>query len=291
MTQYKMIHHLFSPLILPSIIAVFCILIVVPVSYCNDNEQYVACSRRYSCGTILRDAGYPFWGNSRPLYCGLEDYKLNCQQNQYTIIESGVQKFRVLNISSSERLMTIARDDLWNNSCSGITDETSLDDTPFLNYGPSIRNLTIYYGCTDVNSLQHRINSFACTGSREEVAGFYTTVDDDELGFQLPNLTDTCYYGINVSIQFTDNLRTGELRQALQQGYDVQYRSDNLCSVCESSGGTCGTSNSTRRNFVCFCRDQPHLSTCPPESPPPTNPPSPSPAAPPPGMMLFCSSS
>ncbi|KAJ4713437.1 Receptor-like kinase [Melia azedarach] len=229
--------------ILDSIITIFCILIAVsPVSHCRHDEQFVACSRRYTCGSGVQNVGYPFWGGDRPQFCGRgKEFELKCQDNQFPVIDPGTgQKFRVLKIDPYERKMTLSRVDLWDNFCPGIFNETAFDFSMF------------YYSQ----------NTWKVEGELVFIQtdkAFGVGVD------QFSNLTKTCNKSIRVPVQLSavKNLQAGELGKALKQGFDVEYH-PHPCSECESSGGVCGSSHSfTSEKFVCFCHNGPQAISCP----------------------------
>ncbi|KAK9903133.1 hypothetical protein M0R45_001271 [Rubus argutus] len=80
----------------------------VPPSFSadNDDQQYLDCSQTFQCGN-LQHIGYPFWGPSRPQYCGLD-----CSRDN-AIISFNNQNYRVLSINQSETTLKVTRDDHW----------------------------------------------------------------------------------------------------------------------------------------------------------------------------------
>lgn len=254
--------------ILDSIITIFCILIAVsPVSHCRHDEQFVACSRRYTCGSGVQNVGYPFWGGDRPQFCGRgKEFELKCQDNQFPVIDPGTgQKFRVLKIDPYERKMTLSRVDLWDNFCPGIFNETAFDFSMFYYSQNAVGFLRLFHDCTDEIPPGHpNLISRSVEGGRR--TGFYTNDKAFGVGVdQFSNLTKTCNKSIRVPVQLSavKNLQAGELGKALKQGFDVEYH-PHPCSECESSGGVCGSSHSfTSEKFVCFCHNGPQAISCP----------------------------
>ncbi|KAL5815559.1 hypothetical protein ACOSQ3_026337 [Xanthoceras sorbifolium] len=237
------------------IITFFCILIALPASSGQDNPQ--ACSLAYVCGPATLNIWYPFWGNGRPRYCGLEGFELKCQNNQYPIIESGPQMFRVSKIDTFLQTMNMARDDIWNSYCPGLLQETTLNKTLY-NYMPDVIFLDLFYNCSGQFSLNES-NSFSCG----EGTGFYT---NPSYVLQLPNLTNTCEKSIKVPVLRTalENhvQNKSDFQQTLNQGFDVEFQSDNTsCTPCFNSGGVCASNVSTSK-FVCYCRGQPQPLKC-----------------------------
>ncbi|KAL5815562.1 hypothetical protein ACOSQ4_026203 [Xanthoceras sorbifolium] len=234
---------LFTTLTLRSIITIFFFLIVVRISNCdNDDEQYFSdCWRSYSyqCGSSVLNIFYPFWGGKRPQSCGRQGFEIKCQDNQYHFIESRTQKFRVLSINESHPLMTIARDDLWNNYCPGIVTRHTIVNLSLFNCSPNVPELSFFHYCDEAID-PYSPNYFSCTVDGTERAGFYIVP-----GLQLPNISNTCKAEVKVPVLLAalDDLhRPGNLGEVLNKGFEVDYYTDStLCSACTSTGGICGS--------------------------------------------------
>ncbi|KAL5817956.1 hypothetical protein ACOSQ3_026334 [Xanthoceras sorbifolium] len=263
--------HVFPSIILHFvIISIFFFLIFVPPSYCDGyDEQLSACRRPYlyPCGSSRLNILYPFWGGDRLPYCGRKGFEIKCDKdNEYHFIESDTQKFRVLNISDIGPIMTIARYDLWNDYCPGIVTQEIAFDQNLFKYGPNVRNLSLFYDCREVIPPQNS-NYVSCKVGDEDKTGFYAI---DIAGLRLPNLTDTCTKGIKVPVQLAalEDLRPGNLEQALKQGFDVEYNTDNiLCAKCLATLGICASNSSNSEQFICLCTDErePQAHSCPPQ--------------------------
>ncbi|KAK1565297.1 hypothetical protein Q3G72_023554 [Acer saccharum] len=119
--------------------------------------------------------------------------------------------------------------------------------------------LDLFYDCSDEISQEGRSNSINC----REGTGFYTS---PLYVLQLPNVTSTCEKRIQVPV-----LRTAlqdlfqnrsDFQQTLNKGFDVEFKAVMTpCIQCFYSRGICA-SNTSNSKFVCFCRGQPHTSTC-----------------------------
>ncbi|KAJ0049576.1 hypothetical protein Pint_16520 [Pistacia integerrima] len=172
--MYCQLYRQFILLLHSVIIAIFCNLIVFPASFCHDDDRFVACSQSYSCGSTIQNIGYPFWGNTRHRYCRKKGFELKCHHNQYSLIETGPQKFRVLKINSPERIITIARDDLWDDFCPGIFTETNLGHALFHIAPNNVRYfLRLFYDCNGKISLLQNSSSFRCKVEGRERIAFY----------------------------------------------------------------------------------------------------------------------
>ena len=215
----------------------FFLLVAVPPSYCvgyGYDEQLSACSGQYlfPCGSGAGlNISYPFWGGDRPQYCGHKGFEIRCQDNQYHFIDTAAQKFRVLNISYLEPIMTIARDDLWNDYCSAIVNQEIDFNHNIFKYGQDVRNISLFNDCRDAISPLQGPNYINCsTVEGEEITGFYS-IDIPEL--RISNLSNTCQLGIKVPVLLAalDDLGRGNLEQALKQGFDVEYIADSIPCV------------------------------------------------------------
>ncbi|XP_031276556.1 LEAF RUST 10 DISEASE-RESISTANCE LOCUS RECEPTOR-LIKE PROTEIN KINASE-like 2.1 [Pistacia vera] len=267
-------NNLFPPLALHYMIfTLFCILIAIPSSYCDD-ELYEACRNPhpFSCGgSVVLNLLYPFWGDGRRRECGKNEFELTCEDDLHPIINFPSQKFRVLDINTNDQTVTILRyDHNWDLTVCPERPAVSVNFNGFLsNYSSNVRNLSLFYNCTDKSPPGS--NTYTCRqqGS-EDRKGFYT-IDDEPDYF--PNLTNTCGNVTKVPILFTAALDKNKnepqndlewLREILDMGLQVKYEAENrLCSACQSSAGICGSNYSNSGEFVCFCRDKPCPHTCP----------------------------
>ncbi|TXG51433.1 hypothetical protein EZV62_023957 [Acer yangbiense] len=210
-----------------SIITFFYILISLPASSCKDDPPHIACTRPYGCGTSTWGIWYPFWGVGRPAYCGHEGFGLKCRNNQYPLIESGAQKFRVSNIYIYSATMSMVRDDLWDSYCPGILQGTNFNKNR-IKYMSNVVFLDFFYDSSDEISL--RVDQI------QSIVGRIALQDhiQNRLAFQ----------------------------QTLNKGFDVEFKAVMTpCIQCFYSRGICA-SNTSNSKFVCFCRGQPHTSTC-----------------------------
>jgi hypothetical protein len=176
----------------------------------------------------------------------------------------------VLNINTSYPTFTIARSDLWDGLCSPSTEfrSTVLNYTLF-DYASTDQNLTILYGCPDVQdySIPALRNRFNCSqGVPGEKFNAYYLEDESPSGVEL--YARECEHQIQVPIlrrnAMADLLNDPQaVKKALHEGFEVEYSSRLAiaCGGCKDSGGVCG-SNSTGE-FVCYCRNQVEPYRCP----------------------------
>ncbi|KAB2600576.1 serine/threonine-protein kinase [Pyrus ussuriensis x Pyrus communis] len=230
----------------------------------EDDNRYTECRGYYDCG-LLKNISYPFWAaNGRPQQCGLEYYELTCREDQFPVMKIEDQDFLVLNFSRQFYTMTIARSDLWDTPCTDHIVNTTLDYDRF-SYVPTVRNLTLLYGCQPGNMSVR--NNFTCKvkGTDDDDISYYV---DDSLTIRMGNWT-SCYLNFRVPIMWegVDVMpdTPDKLKQVLKQGFQVRYEAEwKLCRRCELSNGTCGSkSKSNSNSFVCYCGDGPRDRICP----------------------------
>ena len=250
----------------------FFIFIAIPICFSDDNQQYEECrSSLYECGE-LKGIGYPFWGDARPQFCGLQGFELKCQVGDYPLIHIDSLDFRVLNISLPTYTMTIARTDFWNETCPKQFNSTTLNYTLF-DYSGSNQNLTLFYGCSDevFSQLPDTSNitkqNFTCEiVDSGKTTAFY--VEEALLGLDYRPILESCDINVTLPVSLAaldellqaedntgDQVSSGDrLEKALNKGFDVNYGAvSNWCMPCNASGGICGSSGTYPYN--CFCPD------------------------------------
>ncbi|MED6180415.1 hypothetical protein PIB30_010045 [Stylosanthes scabra] len=224
----------------------------------DDTTSYSICSKPFSCGTLITNVSYPFWGGNRPHFCGTHGFKLTCtnnNNNQTTAsLQLGLQNFHVLAINQTQSTMRIVRTDFVYDQCSSNHNHltnTSLNGSPFTFLPNTLQNITIFYDCPSGNpSLVGKTNTFTCQN------------DSRKHGFYAVNATQTQQFrncGVSVQVQVSrDNNVSGNnnLKKALDEGFDVQYDADlsSKCKTCIESGGVCGTNHTNSSDeFSCYC--------------------------------------
>ncbi|RVW59552.1 Leaf rust 10 disease-resistance locus receptor-like protein kinase-like 1.1-like 2.7 [Vitis vinifera] len=216
--------HLF-PLFL---ILLFMFMVPVPRVVCEANQQFVSCGAQYECGNM--DISYPFWGGSRPPYCGHPGFELTCN-GEAPVFRMKEASYRILDINNSFHTLTVARADYWD-------------------------NVTLYYDCPQLTIAPS--NQFNCTN----ITGYYTTLD-----FNLGVSIGSCSVYVTVPIfksAATAIVSGGGtltlLTEALKGGFGLEWNASNsLCTECVESGGQCGY---TSNQFTCYCRNGYSPSTC-----------------------------
>ena len=255
-------HHL----ALSSLITLYFFLSILTPSYCTDYERFANCGRPYKCGSI-QNVFYPFWGGDRPEYCGREGFKLECHNNEIPIIRFEPLAFRVLKISESHPIMTIARLDLWDGSCPQNNFNTTLNFTNFDYYASAVQNITLFYNCPPQVKIPDP-NRFTCK-SGDTVTRNNAYFGEEFLTTSKLQDLKNCSKSILVPIvraPLMNELPSGvpaPQEEVLNQGFDVEYipLHDTACKGCVESGGNCGSNSA--HEFVCFCSDQERSYSCP----------------------------
>ncbi|KAK7398898.1 hypothetical protein VNO78_10072 [Psophocarpus tetragonolobus] len=222
------------------------------------DNYYSICSQSFSCGT-LTNISYPFWGGSRPHFCGHHAFKLSCMHNQNPSIQLASQKFNLLNINQTLSTVRMVRTDLVYrpDACSSNFTNTSLTATPFT-FLPTVHNVTALYQCP---SLVGNAYNFTCHNQNHTHEHAFYVVNGTQLTqlqLQFPGLKNC---GLSVLLHLSHDVvwdsegGLGALEKALDQGFDVRYDAEftSQCTACTDSGGACGTNHNDSSHFSCYC--------------------------------------
>ncbi|KAF3669555.1 putative receptor-like protein kinase [Capsicum annuum] len=242
-------------------INILCLLHMPTSSLCQDDQRlFWRCGEPFRCGDIY--INYPFWGGSKPEYCGHPSFEIKCESNIPKIdIESTT--YKVIAINNTTRIATLARDDLLSDLCLDRPENASLDLNTF-SYVSSDLNITLYYGCTFVANQQMPSDPrvFPCGGG---TFGLYTLIG---VPFGLPGVRCQNQIIYKVNQTSAGALASGTtsvevLRTAIAGGFSVNWtaRIDSGCRQCFTSGGRCG-SNPDSAAFACHCAAGTHPTDC-----------------------------
>lgn len=254
-----------------SLLVITIILNQIPTSSCADDVHYQKCGSSFQCAN-LKDLNYPFWGSSRPQYCGHPAFKLQCTGEVATItIMSEI--YRVLEVSDSDHTLKVVRTDYWNNSCPTILKNITIGCS-FFYYGSDSQNLTLYYDCP-YSSQFPQSDSFSswfnCTVNGTQMINYFVTgsmLENAEPSDSLSETLGTCKSRVVVPILESQaevletNSTVENLKVALNNGFSVDWNANNsLLHECQNSGGHCGY-NPSSSEFTCYCKDGSFPSSC-----------------------------
>ena len=230
-----------------------------PASTLCASDWYSNCSNNmFSCGEIT-NVGYPFWGAARPEACGNTQLKLTCEKNDTTIEILDVW-YRVLEMNTRTKTLTIAREDYLNGICSPNFVNSSILESKVLDNTTLLQNLTFVYGCQEDELPVKDYQRFTCP----KYGLGYLVLADEGL--------NPCADSVRLLIpsdSVTDVKNLSLVEQTIKAGYDVKWNDSGACSACTRSNGVCGFDLTSKRT-TCYCPNQSYGSkTCPSSPPPP----------------------
>ncbi|KAK7295765.1 hypothetical protein RJT34_18677 [Clitoria ternatea] len=229
------------------------IIMIQIAPYFSSYDGYETCSNNlFSCGHITK-IGFPFWGANRPRECGHPLLNLTCSRD-ITYITIKDVTFQVLWANPNEKTMSISRVDYLNlqGLCPQKPVNTSLDTQLFV-YGPSSKNLTLFYGCAASNAFSNTYGHLPCIQSDASGPYVYT-----QFGSMAPPVfCETCVV-VPVSQVWVDINDFNQIQKAIRDGFIVRWIAGvEECEKCtEVDGGVCGYDWSSNQTS-CYCRDGP----------------------------------
>lgn len=213
----------------------------------------------FNCGTIT-NLSYPFTGGDRPSFCGPPQFHLSCTHDG-TVPELNISSvsYRVLQLDLVTQSLTLARSDLWNETCTHHYVNSTFDGTIF-SYGSGNRNLTLFYECNPTSVFTTTPGNLFHCESNGDKNNSYSLVGPFPLDPVLSFVE--CHDGVGVPIlEEQANRLVGNrslLREVLMKGFHLSYSNpyDNDCFECLGSGGQqCGF-DSDNNEPICVCGDR-----------------------------------
>ncbi|GMP30979.1 hypothetical protein CsSME_00005387 [Camellia sinensis var. sinensis] len=233
-----------NPHLFPISVTFFMIIILsqIPTFLCVENEQYANCSKVFQCAGIP-DLGYPFWGGSRPDYCGHLSFGLNCTGDA-PLITIQTRPYRVLTINNSTQILKVVREEFWENICPTEFVNATVDNTPFTYV--SSQELMLYYGCARLPATTIP-GQFDCSvDGTTNTLGFPGLITASNV-----NIT-SCHKVVSVQVNQTEATALASdptsvtVTQVLDSGVELQWDANNsICDRCIGSGGKCGSNTSS----------------------------------------------
>ncbi|KAL8134996.1 LEAF RUST 10 DISEASE-RESISTANCE LOCUS RECEPTOR-LIKE PROTEIN KINASE-like 1.2 isoform X2 [Apium graveolens] len=241
--------------------------------HAKDFEQHSKClETKFECGQDFVEMSYPFWGNNRPSYCGLEGFELTCDNEKgYSTITIDSFTFRVLNINESDHEIWITSTALEDDTsiCPPVLGSTFLNRTRF-GSNPKSELIYVYYACPDgldVNLPGSLIwDDFNCLRKGVPSKGYYVAESFSEAQSQV---FEQCKIQLVAPVlrKAFEEYRNNEsmsLVEVLKQGFTLDYIIDEVaCSACVNSSGFCGSVDVDAKRFQCLCRDGAYPVSCP----------------------------
>ena len=235
------------------------IFLVFPVPLWASDVRYTECGRPVQCGSI-QNITYPFWGSPRPPYCGLPEFKIECQ-DEVPVIQIMSESFRVLKINHDNHILRLTRLDLYNGTCPSRFLNTTMNY--LFSYSPHFGNLTRFFGCSSASPALAS-NKFSCRrNNTSSIETGYFTIGSIPTDGNLGNCNVSITVPVLPSAVSAIINNSASLEQVLNDGFEVLWIiDDTACSECMGSGGRCGY-NTSHFQPICFCSDQPYLLRCP----------------------------
>ncbi|KAL4582516.1 hypothetical protein LXL04_007066 [Taraxacum kok-saghyz] len=247
-----------SRLSFPVILA---IVVCFPAISCQQSRPFDVCGESVECGELRLE--YPFWGLTRPVYCGHPAFQLTCQSNVPVFNYESVN-YRVLDTDATTQTMIIARNDLWNTFCPQNLYNTTYNSTLFNGDNFGQRNVSLYYNCSSsIPGVQLGPNRFSCNVNESQSDGYFLIRTD--LTANVPNFLCESYIDVPVNqtsagILGAGSATTDDLRSALTAGFNLRWAAnDDECSRCIRSDGQCGSNSDL---FTCYCATGNFSLTC-----------------------------
>ncbi|CAJ1843472.1 unnamed protein product [Sphenostylis stenocarpa] len=246
-----------------SILVITITLNQIPTS-CAGDVHYSKCSSPFHCAN-LKNLSYPFWGFTRPPYCGHPAFNLQCTGEVATLTFMS-ESYRVLEVNNSDHRLKLVRTEYWNNICPTSLRNIDIGCT-FFDYGSDSQNLTLYYDCPSFPQSDSFSPRFNCSINGTQMINYFVIESMLEYA-ESSEILGTCKSRVVVPIfeSEAEVLRTNStvenLKAVLDNGFGVEWNANNsLCDECQNSGGHCGY-NPSSSEFACYCRDGSFPSTC-----------------------------
>ncbi|KAK4280784.1 hypothetical protein QN277_012360 [Acacia crassicarpa] len=194
---------------------------------------------------------YPFWlsqGSLPDQYCGYQVFGLICGDS-YPIFSILGLYYIVTDIDYDNHTLHLVDYDTFNQTCPRALHSVPLGSLP-LSHSPLNLNLRFYYNCSSHPSGATPIRCL--TSGMNESFGF---VEGNEIrGF---DWSKNCGEIVTVTVmkdRVTSEGLMNEYKEAMNEGFVLDWQTAQSCVECEASDGLCGYSN-TKKEVLCFCND------------------------------------
>ncbi|TKY64813.1 hypothetical protein E2542_SST07664 [Spatholobus suberectus] len=211
----------------------------------------------FNCGAIT-NLSYPFTGGDRPSFCGPPQFHFNCQNGVVPELNISSVSYRVIHINPEAHTLTLARLDLWNETCTHVYVNSTFDG-PSFSYGSGNQNLALFYECKPSSELTKTPeNLFHCEGNGNK-NNSYSLVGPFLLDPVLSIVECDEHIEVPILKEQADRLVENRslLGEVLMKGFNVNYTNpyESECLECLGSGGQCGF-DSDDNEPICICGDR-----------------------------------
>ncbi|XP_028800182.1 LEAF RUST 10 DISEASE-RESISTANCE LOCUS RECEPTOR-LIKE PROTEIN KINASE-like 2.3 [Neltuma alba] len=218
----------------------------------NSTSSSTVC-RPYSCADGLQ-IRYPFWlshGSPPDQYCGYQEFGLICSDGGYPIfsLPPGLY-YRVAGIDYDNHIIHLIDLDTYNRTCPRALHNVPLGNLP-LSHSPLNLNLGFHYNCS---SYPYNASPIRCLTSGAKQSFVFVMGNESTRDF---DWSKTCEQSVVVTVMkdhVTSEGLMNEYKEAMNEGFFLNWQTAKSCEECEASDGICGYSN-TRKQSLCFCKD------------------------------------
>ncbi|KAJ9562194.1 hypothetical protein OSB04_007354 [Centaurea solstitialis] len=235
----------------------------------SSRSRYDACGQTVECGDERLE--YPFYGSTRPAYCGRPGFQLTCESDVLLLNYESVD-YRVLRMDRSTQIITVARNDLWVNSCPQYLHNTTYNSTLFNDDNFGQENVSLYYRCNSTLGTVPFLeaNRFDCDVNRTTTDSYFirTSLVDNSVTTTFQSVQCNNHITVPVNQTWANQLgtpgaTTTQLRSALTAGFNLTWTADkNDCDRCVRSNGRCGSNSTSPESFACYCASGEFPVTC-----------------------------
>ncbi|MCH80068.1 putative serine/threonine-protein kinase [Trifolium medium] len=220
----------------------------------SATEIHTLCAP-FSCGKFT-EIRYPFWSlQKQENYCGLPEFKLDCQNGSLTLdIKS--QKFHILDLNQSSKVLRIAREDILygattTTSCPFQYTDVDISQT-FFQYTSNDANYTLLFECgpfpkpSSSTPILDYIEQINCHYKEGEDKFAYLALSSKIVDWDVLKCKKNVYVpGLNTS--------STTMFQTLENGFEVQWSvsGEEICHGCVKSGEGCGY-DTTKNEVICI---------------------------------------
>ncbi|KAG5521565.1 hypothetical protein RHGRI_033954 [Rhododendron griersonianum] len=247
-------HQSLSPLTPSLPFTIFIFFIKTSTISCGGSK-YEACVPQ-NCGN--QTIRYPFWiKNKQEPFCGYPGFELNCQNNNYPILQTPNNNYTIQEILYRWQTLRLSNTAVWNlkHDCWPPISNVSLEVDNF-SVVSNGSDLYLLSNCSSLgeNLLEYRIG--CGEESRIGNGGLAMFGNDGNLGYGL----QSCQTEVLAPVELVSGEVIRDYLSVLRRGFLVKWRAPD-CSTCEDSGGRCGF-DLVKLHFKCFCTDRPHSARC-----------------------------
>ncbi|CAK9138898.1 unnamed protein product [Ilex paraguariensis] len=210
----------------------------------------------FNCGSLT--LSYPFWqtgGAQQSEYCGYPTFGVSCA-GQEPQLHLSDHLYRVKQIDYSANCLTVAYSEVNGRACPKAPHGFTLDTSSFFNYTTDDKIVRFFYNCS---LFPPSLQDIECL--RYGVKHSYVFLEG-----AIPEFDWQRYCESTVIVPVIEKTVEGALvdgfGRALEDGFELIWKSESACQLCEASGGYCGYRNGTYPKFSCFCSDGRHVSYC-----------------------------